>query len=278
MTGKQGYVVGSPISHSKSPKIHNSAYRALGLDWEYQAVEVSKGGLQAFLSTLDPTNTSVISVTMPLKVEAAALANARSAVVDELGIANTLLPQDGGWFADNTDVAGLEQTIRATEYEFGQGASATVLGTGATALSAIRVLSDLDFGEVLICGRNASARESCASLANSLNLKPEMFDVSQLGELLDSQLVVSTWPSEVARELAAPLLGARSGSLGLLVDVTYSPWPSSLATAWFSAGGDVVGGLELLLNQAIGQVEASTGFSAPLQAMREAVDLPRSSR
>jgi len=277
MTNKRGYVVGSPIRHSRSPDIHNSAYRALGLDWEYEAIEVPKDGLGAFLATIKPSETSVISVTMPLKLEAAALANTRSPLVDELGIANTLLPRDGRWFADNTDVAGLERTITSTEHEFGSGGSATVLGTGATALSTIRALSNLGFGQLLVCGRDPSALKSCAELAGSLRIEVEVFDVSRLGGLLDSKLVVSTWPSEVAGELAAPLLGSRAGGLGLLVDVTYSPWPSSLASAWFSAGGDVVGGLELLVNQAIGQVEAATGSSAPLQAMREAVDLPRPS-
>lgn len=276
MTQKHGYVVGSPISHSLSPKVHLSAYRALGLDWSYQAVEVSQGNLKSFLSNLDPNATSLVSVTMPLKVEAAEVATSRSQLVAELGIANTLVPRAAGWFADNTDVAGLSRTITSTEVSFAPGDVATVLGTGATAISAVRALSDLGFTHAYLCGRNVLALESLAALGSSLNIEIKSFDVSELAKLLDSKLVISTWPSEVAGQLVAPVLGSRAGGLGLLVDVTYHPWPTSLASAWFGAGGNVIGGLDLLVNQAIGQVELATAGSAPESVMREAVGLTRS--
>jgi shikimate dehydrogenase len=93
--------------------------------------------------------------------------------------------------------------------------------------------------------------------------------------LLDSPLVISTWPGDVAGQLVAPTLGSKSAGLGLLVDVTYHPWPSPLARAWFGAGGEVIGGLDLLVNQAVFQIEAATGQSVSLPVLREAVGLPR---
>jgi shikimate dehydrogenase len=275
VTQKQGYVVGSPISHSRSPDIHLSAYRALGLDWGYQAVDIPKGKLADFMLSLNPSATSVISVTMPLKPEAAELATSCSHLVAELGIANTLLPRGDGWFADNTDVAGLAKTITSTGFEVKAGQPATVLGTGATAMSAIKALGQLGFAQVNLCGRNQGATEKLLAIATAANLRVDLFDPAEVGPLLDSPLVISTWPGDVAGQLVAPTLGSKSAGLGLLVDVTYHPWPSPLARAWFGSGGDVIGGLDLLVNQAMFQIEAATGQSVSLPVLREAVGLPR---
>ncbi|HWV26982.1 MAG TPA: shikimate dehydrogenase, partial [Aeromicrobium sp.] len=98
-------VLGSPIAHSLSPVMHRAAYAAAGLDWTYDAIDVPAGGLAAVVSGLGDEWRG-LSVTAPLKPEAAAFATDRTPVVERLGAANTLVRTSKGWTADNTDVPG----------------------------------------------------------------------------------------------------------------------------------------------------------------------------
>lgn len=279
VTSKVGYVIGSPITHSKSPAIHLAAYQELGLDWSYQKVEVPEGNLSDFMAHLALESTSVVSVTMPLKIEAAEFATRSSPLVQATGIANTLIPRNGEWFAENTDVFGITRTLGDRDVKLSGSASVTVLGSGATAISALAALAELGFSQASVVSRNQGALAEMARIGESFSISlaavelPES-DLAPTDELtltLGADLVISTLPSEVATRLG----GWLPKDVGFLFDVTYHPWPSGLAKSWFTNGGDVVGGLDLLVNQAAAQIEMATDRPAPIAAMRSAVGLTR---
>jgi len=87
-------VLGDPIAHSLSPLLHRAAYDACGLDWEYDAHRVPAGGLAGFVDGLDASWRG-LSVTAPLKREAASRADEVSPTVVRAGVANTLVHADG---------------------------------------------------------------------------------------------------------------------------------------------------------------------------------------
>src|SRR6478752_1823922 len=87
-------VLGSPIAHSKSPALHRAAYEVLGLDWEYDAIEVAEGGLATFLGGLDASWRG-LSLTMPLKREVLPLLDELDELAAQSQLANTVLI-DGG--------------------------------------------------------------------------------------------------------------------------------------------------------------------------------------
>ncbi|HET9997267.1 MAG TPA: shikimate dehydrogenase, partial [Nocardioides sp.] len=136
-------VLGDPIAHTLSPLLHRAAYDACGLDWEYDAHRVPAGGLAAFVDGLDASWRG-LSITAPLKREAASRADEVSPTVVRAGVANTLVHGDGRWYADNTDVPGAAAAVRAVWT--GPVSSATVLGGGATATSTGLALADLGAG------------------------------------------------------------------------------------------------------------------------------------
>ena len=127
-------VLGSPISHSLSPVLHRAAYAELGLDWAYDACEVREDQLAGFLDGLDETWRG-LSLTMPLKREAIALASVVSDRARVAGAANTLVFETDGLHADNTDIPGAAAAIR--EHYDGRIASATVLGGGMSNIDAL---------------------------------------------------------------------------------------------------------------------------------------------
>lgn len=233
-------VLGSPIAHSKSPAIHSAAYRALGLDWDYGRAEVPEGGLAAFVDGLDGTWRG-LSLTMPLKREAPALADLVDPLAAELRQANTLLFTDGAIRAFSTDAAGVTGAL--ADAGVIRPRTATVLGGGATAESAVVALRSLG-AEAVVAVRSP---ERAAHLSDRAVVVP-------LGDApVDVDVVVSTVPrGEVELDLPSQVDG-------VLLDVAYEPWPTRVAAAWSAAGGLTVSGLEMLLHQALAQVRIFVG-------------------
>lgn len=243
-------VLGSPIGHSKSPLLHSAAYAVLGLPWSYTAIEVIEGSLGAFLNTCDGSWRG-LSLTMPLKREVLPMLSSRTALVDTVGAANTVLfDEDGGLKGFNTDVEGIvaafaDHGVRALE-------TVQILGGGATAASVLAAAAQLGARHALVSARDPERAASLEGLATRLGLE---LTIRRLG-LTDRSLtvpsaVISTLPGASEHGVVFPeAVRARS----VLLDVAYEPWPSELARSWAEADGTVVSGLEMLLHQAIAQV------------------------
>jgi shikimate dehydrogenase len=258
-------VLGDPIEHSLSPALHRAAYAALGLDWSYDAVRVPSGGLADFLAGLDDQWRG-LSLTMPLKREAMPLLTSRDAWAGLAGAANTLLLDEDGVHGLNTDVPGAIAALReATTASFGR---AVVLGGGATATSVLLALAELGCGSAVLAVRD-EARAGETVEAVQRHAHPPRLETVLLDELtpLAADVVVSTVPAEA--QSTAVL--AAVADVPVVFDVVYDPWPTPLAAAAQTDGRVVVGGLDLLLWQAVDQVRAMTGrFDVPVAAMRAA--------
>ena len=260
-----GAVLGSPIAHSLSPALHPAAYDALGLaGWRYRAIECAAPELADVLRALDAEGLAGVSLTMPLKQAVMPMLTRVEALAAEVGGANTVVFGDrpGEWSGFNTDVPGIADALAGIVVS----ESATVLGAGATAASAVVALASLEVRHVVVRARRPAAAAELVALAAGRGL---VIDVEPWPEALDAELVVSTVPAGAADALAGSV-----GEVGgrVLFDVVYAPWPTPLAAAWSAGGGTVVGGLELLIAQAARQVTLMTGRDAPVQAMRAAVD------
>lgn len=246
-------VLGSPIAHSKSPTIHTAAFAALGVDAEYLAIEV-KEDLAAFISS-QPADRFGFSITMPLKEQALNLAERADFLAIATTAANTLVRTEGGWDAYNTDVFGIQMALAGRKFK-----SVCVLGTGATARSAIVAMQELE-KIVSIWGRNSSA-------LTQLTAEYEIESITQLHKALNADLVISTLPP---RGLDEHLSAFKEKPKGLLLDVAYDPWPSEAAKLWGSA--NTISGLEMLIWQAVGQQRLFAGndLSEPLPSEKELV-------
>lgn len=260
-------VLGSPIAHSLSPLLHRAAYQALGLEqWRYAAYEVDEEAFLRFVAGLDETWRG-LSLTMPLKEVAFEVAADVSPAALATGAINTLVRRDTGeWDAHNTDVQGLVAALAGAEH----GRTATVLGSGATARSAIAALVRLGVRHVRLAVR-AGARPATLRMAQDLGVDIEQVSLGQWAE--HGGLVVSTLPAGASAAAAAALRGrAREPGGGTLLDVVYADWPTPLARSAEAAGLRVVSGLDMLVHQAAEQVRLMTGLDAPLPEMLAAAE------
>lgn len=262
-------VLGSPIAHSLSPALHAAAYRVLGLDWSYEAIEVPEGALGAFVNTLG-ADWRGLSLTMPLKREVLPMLDARTTLVEEVGAANTVLLQDGRMRGFNTDVDGIVGAL--ADHGVGRASTVHVLGMGATAASALAAAARLGAREAIVTGRrddDAELRRLAGALGIGIAFRHPGEPTAASVDLL-----VNTVPGDME--------DAAADDAGAFLEVIYDGWPSRRAGRWIEHRRPVVSGLEMLLHQAVGQVRifVTGDQEAPLRdeaavvaAMRSAVDL-----
>lgn len=264
-------VLGSPIAHSKSPALHRAAYRALGLDWSYDAVEVPAGTLAGFVDAMDASWRGC-SLTMPLKYELMPLLDETDATARATGAANTLrIADDGRRLGFNTDVGGIVAALR--ESGLAGVRSGVVIGAGATAGSAIAAFAELGAETVRVFARDPARAAETARIGRSLGLAVDVLPLAGLADAAGADATIGTLPGGV--ELGfAPSAALRASTL---LDVAYDPWPSGLARHWIAAGSPVVDGLLMLLHQAVLQVRVFVAGdpAAPLPDEAAVVDAMR---
>ncbi|MDX2540739.1 shikimate dehydrogenase [Streptomyces sp. WI04-05B] len=259
-------VLGSPIAHSLSPVLHRAAYAELGLtDWTYDRFEVDEGGLPGFLGELGP-EWAGLSLTMPLKRAVIPWLDEVSETATSVEAVNTVVfGADGRCVGDNTDIPGIVGALR--EHGIEQVDSAAILGAGATASSALAALARICTGEVVVYVRSEARATEMRQWGERLGIEVRTADWADAARALHAPLVIATTPAGTTDALSR----AVPERPATLFDVLYHPWPTDLAARWSAYGGAVVSGLDLLVHQAVLQVEQMTGIvPAPLGAMRRA--------
>ncbi|MER7942565.1 shikimate dehydrogenase [Streptomyces sp. NPDC094458] len=262
---RRAAVLGSPIAHSLSPALHRAAYAELGLEnWSYERFDVDEAALPGFVGGLD-SSWAGLSLTMPLKRAITPLLDSVSDTAASVEAVNTVVfTEDGRRLGDNTDIPGMVAALHERGVE--KVESAAVLGAGATASSALAALSVVCAGPVTAYVRSAARADEMRGWGERLGVDVRIADWAEAAEALRAPLVIATTPAGTTDTLADAVPTAP----GTLFDVLYEPWPTALAARWSAAGGAVVGGLDLLVHQAVLQVEQMTGRDAPLAVMRAA--------
>ncbi|MFB7011374.1 MULTISPECIES: shikimate dehydrogenase [unclassified Streptomyces] len=255
-TIRRAAVLGSPIAHSLSPVLHRAAYAELGLThWTYDRFEVDEAGLPAFMAGLDSTWAG-LSLTMPLKRAIIPLLDSISGTASSVGAVNTVVfTEDGRRIGDNTDIPGMIAALRERGVE--KTDSAAVLGAGATASSALAALAEICTGSVTAYVRSKERGQEMRGWGERLGVDVRISEWAEAGQALHAPLVVATTPAGATDAL----IDAVPDRPGMLFDVLYDPWPTPLAAAWSRRRGDVVGGLDLLVHQALLQISQFTGDS-----------------
>lgn len=260
-------VLGSPIEHSLSPVLHRAAYAELGLEgWSYRAVECTSADLPELLDRArHDDDLAGYSLTMPLKLTAVPLVDSLEPLARRVGAVNTVVRRDGGLAGFNTDVPGMVSALHSAGID---GVTApVVLGGGGSAQAALAALAVLGAGTVRVFLRDRSKDATLRQVAAEVGVG---LDVCEWGRPEDTDLIVSTVPSGAADPLAELLHDLAWPGSAALFDILYAPWPTRLASVAAAAGVPVIGGLDLLAAQAVGQVELMTGHLIDVSVLRAA--------
>jgi shikimate dehydrogenase len=243
-------VLGSPISHSLSPRLHNAAYKFLGIEGEYNSFDVPAGNLQEFLANKESVWTG-FSLTMPLKEEAMLCAQVVDPLVKRISSGNTLFNKDGQWHLYSTDVMGFQNVWKMQSDV--KPSSILIIGSGATARAALAAF-DSTQTRIEVLHRNPDREDSIRSCIEESAIEFHQWGFNP--NVSDFDLIINTTP-KYALDLSTYLVP--SNPSGIFFDVIYNPWPTEFARIWQENGGKILGGLELLVAQGVQQVKIFTG-------------------
>ncbi len=248
-------VLGSPISHSLSPKLHTAAFEFLRIEGSYEAIEVDEAGLVDFIESIDLQDWTGFSLTMPLKEKVLQIADVVDPIASRIQSANTLLMDGNTTYATSTDYLAFKTILAAKEYS-----RVVVIGGGGTARAALGAI-DGTVATVEILLRNPAQRQA---LQNCL-LETEAVFRELTHEIADYDLIISTTPKGASDEIAARIHQPK----GELIEVLYSPWPTDLAHRWLSLNLSVIDGIDLLVEQGLEQLKLFTKLDFDLPALRK---------
>jgi shikimate dehydrogenase len=246
----KGAVLGSPINHSLSPRLHRAIFEYLNIEGSYEAIEVKSGELAKFFRGRSG-EFDYLSLTMPLKEEALSLDVNVDEISRRIQSANTLIKSEESWILSSTDGSGFLQALARNNLT--SFTSVLILGAGGTARAVAGALDSLS-SCITVLGRSSTREQALTNAIADADFTYRIWDQSIDFEEFD--LVVNTTPAGAADLLAENLHGQIATPL---FDVIYKPWPTVLAARWMDCGGLVLNGLELLLYQGIDQVEKVIG-------------------
>lgn len=244
-------VIGWPIRHSRSPRLHGFWLRRHGIKGAYVPMAVAPERMEPALRGLAALGFQGVNVTVPLKERALAIADEADAVATRIGAANMIsVGEDGRLHATNTDAYGFTASLRSTCPTFrADSGPAVVLGAGGAARAILASLIDQGVQEIRLINRSRERAETLATTFGERQVQPLAWDERE--DALDGAvLLVNTTSLGMNGE---PPLTIRLDALparAVVNDIVYVPLETDLLAAARARGNPVVDGLEMLLWQA----------------------------
>lgn len=264
-TTRLAAVIGSPITHSLSPALHNAGFAATGADWVYTAFEVAGGNAAAALDAMRVFGLGGLSVTMPHKETVFALVDELDPAAAALHSVNTVVPLgDGRLKGYSTDGAGLVASLAAQGVDVA-GGRVCVFGGGGAARAIVDAMARAGASAIVVVNRSADRAAAEVALAGPIG------EIGRPSAVADCDIVVN-----------ATSVGMGSSELpfdtGLLhpghvvADIVYHPRCTALLIAAAAAGATTVEGLGMLVHQALLQQELWTGAVPPTAVLWAAAE------
>ncbi len=256
MTRRVG-VIGWPIEHSLSPAMHNAAFKALGMDWEYDKYAIPPDIVKLSLSEFRDAGFIGLNVTVPHKQAVMPFVRPDE-IARAVGAVNTITFPNKG---TNTDVAGFMSDLTENGVDTG-GRSVVVLGAGGAARAAVYGLAGIG-AHIVIVNRTP---ERAQALIDSLRVPATVGDVNAVA---DADLIVNCTSAGMSPNVdASPLPDDAPLKPGVIVyDMVYRPAKTKLMGQVEAAGGRAIGGLGMLVRQGAAAFRLWTGVEPPIDVM-----------
>ncbi|MBQ29814.1 MAG: shikimate dehydrogenase [Acidimicrobiaceae bacterium] len=258
-------VIGDPVRHSLSPRLHNAGFAALGLDWFYVACPVARGQAAQAIEAMRTLGIEGLSVTMPHKKSVAVAVDDLSPTAAKLGAVNCVR-RDGDWLVgENTDGVGFVDSLRSQLQMDPDGLTIVIVGAGGAARSIALAMAEHG-AQVGIFNRTARSAEEVVEIVGAAS------SVVQEEAIRDADVIVNATPLGMSDDSLPfdPSLLSKGQSL---IDLIYEPEKTALLVEAESLGVKTLNGVGMLLHQAGAQFQLWTGCEPPLKEMAQAVGL-----
>ena len=263
-------LVGSGISHSPSPVIHQAAMQSTGVEGTYVLRDLAPEDIDTFVAELRQGRYTGCNVTAPYKTVMAECCDLLEGDAESLGVVNTIIVRGGRLLGTTTDADGFELALSGASMWPRQGATALVLGAGGAAAAIALALTRVPLLRLRIAARRPNAAVSLAErLHGSGDIATVPWDRAAIAATsAHSAIVVNATSAGLADLPFDPQALPQACSV---VDLRYRPRPVDVVTAALESGHRASDGLEMLLQQGLLSFEIWTGRSAPAGAVRSAL-------
>jgi len=259
-------VIGDPVSHSLSPRLHNAAFAALGLDWTYIACQVPKGHGARAIEDMRTLGFKGLSVTMPHKSEAAVAVDSLSNTAKKLGVINCVRVENNRLVGENTDGIGFLESLKSQMKIEVDGLRVVIIGAGGAARSIALTLVE-NGASVGICNRTeAPARELVEMVGNAGS-------VVEQEAIKEAELIINATSLGMNANDPLPFDPILMQGGQRVVDLIYKPAKTALLEEAERRGAETLNGLGMLLYQAGAQFRLWTGEEPPISAMAQSVGM-----
>ena len=258
-------VIGDPVRHSLSPRLHNAGFAALGLDWFYVACPVAKGQAAQAIEAMRTLGIEGLSVTMPHKKSVAVAVDDLSSTAAKLGAVNCVRRDGDRLVGENTDGIGFVDSLRSQLQMDPDGLTIVIVGAGGAARSIALAMAEHG-AQVGIFNRTATSAEEVVEIVGAAS------SVVQEEAIRDADVIVNATPLGMSNDSLPfdPSLLSKGQSL---IDLIYEPEKTALLLEAESLGVKTLNGVGMLLHQAGAQFQLWTGCEPPLREMAQAVGL-----
>jgi shikimate dehydrogenase len=247
---RKACIIGYPVKHSRSPKIHNHWLETHGIDGNYSHAEVTPDNFKSFIHSMQDQGFVGGNITIPHKTALLDLSHHRTVEADAAGAANTLWFENGKPCVDNTDIAGFLMNLdHAAPAWDRNGEVAVLLGAGGAARGIIHGLRQRGFERVLVANRTLANAESLVEFFGDF-VQPIHWQETERN-LVDADLLINSTSLGMVGQPELELSIQNLPSHAVVVDAVYSPLETPLLERAKLRDLRIVGGLGMLLYQAV---------------------------
>ena len=245
-------IIGHPIEHSLSPLMHNALFQDLNLDYIYIAFDVHPNNLKAAFDGIRALNIEGANVTIPHKQESLKYMDRLDPLAREIGALNTVKNEDGKLIGKNTDALGARKALKDAKFDL-KRKSVIVLGAGGASRAICYAIKE-EIEELIIINRTYSkAKQLAIELEKDSGLSIKLFELNNpsiVNLVQSADMLINTTPIGMYPDVGRSPLPKQALNEHLNVfDVIYNPLETQLLKDASDKGCNILGGIDMLINQ-----------------------------
>ena len=238
---KKYLVIGNPIGHSLSPKLHNFWLKQNNIDATYDKIKLEEDGIKEFIQDIKKQKIAGCNVTVPFKKKVIPFLDTLSFEAEKTQSVNTIIFEKGNLIGHNTDIVGFDKAIKALNFKM-KNKRILILGAGGVVSSMIFALKEMDVLEITISNRTKQKAENLKILFKNLN-------VLEWGNLSEFDVIINATSLGLNNE-KINLNFSNSGKNKLFYDVIYNPTETNFLKVGKDLGNKTENGGAMFIYQA----------------------------
>ena len=239
---KKYFVIGNPIEHSLSPKLHNYWLRENNIDAFYDKKKINEEDIKIIISEIKEQKVSGINITIPYKNSVIPFLDELSPEADKTQSVNTIYLNNNKIVGHNTDIAGFELALKYAKYDV-VNKDILILGAGGVVPSIIFALQKMKISKITVSNRTRKKAENLKSLFKNLN-------IINWGEVSSFDMIINATSIGLNKEEEIKLDYSKIGSNKLFYDVIYNPTETNFLKEGKELGNKTENGSKMFIYQA----------------------------